>query len=311
VFRKLQFLIPVVAVLAAMHAGTSAAQAAAPAAAPADGKSEGVAEVTVTATRAELVPRVSKFVNQIAARQNDEGLPRWQDPVCPLITGLPRQEGEYMLGRISEIATAAKVPLAGEKCRPNLFIFVTTQPTQLLQAMDKEKRLATFGDATPTVVDEFINTPHPVRVWYNTSIRTPEGTPPNQGMPNAAQVLGGGLAGVRVYNDLDRTSHILLSKIWALSDVFVIVDQARLQAVSRGQFADYVAMVGLADIKPAAHLGDAQTILKLFEGAPQAAPEGLSDWDQSFLKFLYATDQISKIQRNHIANAIVRDMVQK
>jgi hypothetical protein len=150
-----------------------------------------------------------------------------------------------------------------------------------------------------------------VRVWYSTIVRTPEGTPPNHDLPNAAQLLGSGLSGVKVYNDLDRTSHLLLSKSWSFSDVFVVVDQVRLREVTRGQFADYVALVGLADIKPDAHLGDAQTILKLFDGAPQAAPLGLSDWDQAFLKSLYATEQISKAQRSHIANSIVRDVLQK
>ncbi|HEY6456131.1 MAG TPA: hypothetical protein VIY90_12730 [Steroidobacteraceae bacterium] len=293
-------LLAAAAILAGTHVGSAAAQSSAP------------SEVTVTASRAELAPRVLKFVNQIAVQQNDAGLPRWQDPVCPLISGLPRQEGEFTLARISQIASAARVPLAGEHCRPNLFIFVTLQPMQLLQAMANQKRIVTFGDATPTVIDEFIRTPRPVRVWYNTSMRTPEGTSPKQGLPNVAQFLGGSaLGGPPVYNDNDRTSHILLSKIWSFSYVFVIIDQARLAAVSRGQFADYVAMVGLADIKPGAHLGDARTILKLFDGAPQAAPEGLTDWDQAFLNSLYATEQISKTQRSHIANSMVRDVLQK
>ncbi len=287
-----------------------AAVAQTPASPPAaGGKPESVAEITVTAARAELAPRVSKFVHQITVRKNDEGLPRWQDPVCPQITGLPQQEGEFILGRITEIAMAAKVRLAGEQCRANLFIFVTRQPMQLLQAMEQQRRAVTFGDATPTVVDQFIGTPRPVKVWYNTSMRTPEGTLPRQGLPHAAQVLGGGLQGFPVYNDLDRTSHILLSKVWIFSDVFVVVDQTQLRSVSRGQFADYLAMVALADIKPGANLGDAQTILKLFEGAPQAAPEGLTEWDQAFLKSLYSTDQRTKTQRDHIANGVVREIV--
>jgi hypothetical protein len=293
------FLLAAAGILAGVQAGSAAAQSSAP------------TEVTVTASREALAPRVLKFVNQIAVRQNDEGLPRWQDPVCPLITGLPRQEGEFTLGRISQIATAAKVPLAGEHCRPNLFIFVTTQPTQLLKAMENQKHGITFGDATPTVIDEFIKTQLPVRVWYSTMMRTPDGTPPNPGLPNAAQLVGGSSLGAPTFNDLDRTSHILLSKIWSLSYVIEVVDQARLQAVSRGQFADYVAMVGLADIKPGAHMGDAQTILRLFDGEPQAAPDGLSDWDQAFLKALYATEQALKTQRGSIAKAIVRDVVQK
>jgi hypothetical protein len=69
--------------------------------------------------------------------------------------------------------------------------------------------------------------------------------------------------------------------------------------------------VSLADIKPGAHLGDAQTILKLFDSEPQSAPDGLSDWDQSFLKALYATEQVARTQGSDVANSIVRDVVRK
>jgi hypothetical protein len=79
--------------------------------------------------------------------------------------------------------------------------------------------------------------------------------------------------------------------------VFVIVDERRLHEVSRGQFADYVAMVALARIKPEANLRDAETILKLFEPGPQGAPAGMSGWDLAYLRTLYATDQGSKLQR--------------
>lgn len=48
-------------------------------------------------------------------------------------------------------------------------------------------------------------------------------------------------------------------------------------------------MVSFAEIKPDAHLGNDPTILKLFDGGPQTAPSGMSDWDQVFLKTLYDT----------------------
>ena len=66
----------------------------------------------------------------------------------------------------------------------------------------------------------------------------------------------------------------------------VVVEQARLLGISLGQFADDVAMAGLAQIKVGAHLGDAPTILKLFDGALQRTPAAMSDWDQTFLKIL-------------------------
>ncbi len=111
-----------------------------------------------------------------------------------------------------------------------------------------------------------------MRVWYNSDMRTPEGIPLNRGAPPWAQMLGGGLSGPPTFNDLDRTSHLLSPIIWTFSFVYVIVDQTQLHALSGAQFADYVAMVGLADIKPGAHLGDAPTILKLFDGSAQGVP---------------------------------------
>jgi len=92
------------------------------------------------------------------------------------------------------------------------------------------------------------------------------------------------------------------------SRVFVIVDRTRLRGVESGQLADYVAMVGFAKLKPDAHLGDAPTILKLFNGAPQDAPSGMTLWDQAFLKSLYATEQTAKAQRGQIARAMVREI---
>jgi hypothetical protein len=106
-----------------------------------------------------------------------------------------------------------------------------------------------------------------------------------------------------------EATHISRNVIYTFSRVFVIADQKRLQGVTRGQFADYVAMVSLSRLKPGPSLGDAPTILKLFDGAPQAAPAGMTDWDRAFLKSLYSTEQKSKLQRSQIAREMVREIV--
>jgi hypothetical protein len=106
--------------------GFSDAPAATDQSAPASASAtEKLEEVTVTAQRAALAKRVTAFVNQIRGPLFEGGLTRWGEPVCPLVSGLPRDEGEFMLGRISDIARAVGVPLAGEKCCPNLYILVT------------------------------------------------------------------------------------------------------------------------------------------------------------------------------------------
>jgi hypothetical protein len=244
---------------------------------------EQLQEVTVTAHRAELAPRVANFVNHIAALENEEGLPRWQKPVCPSVSGLSRQDGEFMLARISEIARQAGVPLAGERCRANLYVLVHPRPKELLLAMEKRNWVYTFGREThPIEIDEFIATPRPVKVWYNS-------------IEKKSWDAGNGSL-LRNYG------------VWALTHVFVVVDYTRLQAVSRGQLADYVALVGLAQLKPGAHLGDAPTIMKLFDGPPQAGPAGMTVWDQALLKSLYATEQESKLQRSQIVHQMVHEI---
>jgi hypothetical protein len=143
--------------------------------------------------------------------------------------------------------------MGDEHCSPNLHIFVTAQPRELLKGIEKQNYYAMFGPrGRPYLLDQFIAMPRPVGVWYNIF---PEGR-----------------------------------SVWfkyAFTGVLVIVDQTRLQGVSLGQLADYIAMVGLAEIKPGARLGDTPTILRLFDGAPQPAPASLSDLDRAFLKSLY------------------------
>jgi hypothetical protein len=308
--------LALISVLLASHGAAAAADA-----------SEKLQEVTVTAQRIELEKRVAKYVNQIAATENGaEGLARWEaPPACPLVSGLPRRDGEFILERLSEIAHLAGVPLAGEHCHPNLYILVTSEPEDLLRGMEKRNRSYTFGydrsfypptETPASVVDEFIKTPRAVRVWYSSAEEDAWGQPlafcqsdlvlpqcPQAGRaacdPNRYYRCGAAIAG---------GSHLVLNSIWTFSRVFVIVDQTRLQGVTAGQLADYVAISSFAKLKSDAHLEDGTTILTLFSGTPAAAPAGMTDWDQTFLKSLYATEQKSKLQRSQIAHRMVSEL---
>ncbi len=308
-------VLPLVAILAAFAstgAGALAQQSPPPAAAaPKAGNSDSLAEVTVTAERAKkLARRVREFVKQIAVPENGQvGLARWQaPPACPLVAGLSQRDGEYVLERLSEIGRKDHVPLAGERCRPNLFILVTAEPQKLLRAMERRNRPFTFGyvsyrtETPASVVDKFIETPRAVRVWYNPVEMTAEGLP-LMCSPNGLCV------------DRDRWATLrgpLWSDTkWMFSRVFVVVDGTRLTGVKLGQLADYVTMVGFARLKPDARLADAPTILKLFDGPPEAAPVGMTAWDQGFLKSLYETEPSSTQQQNYIAGDMVRDIAGK
>src|SRR5665213_1860994 len=215
---------------------------------------------------AELSPRLASYVNQIAALEpaylapdleypTIGLLPGWRDKVCPQVSGLTRQQGEFVLARLSDIARAAGIRVSGHDCKPNIFIYVTDRPRDLLKSMEQRNPIGMFGyRGRPYLIDQFIDTPRPVRVWYNVA--------------EGAEV----------------------SFRFAFAGILVVADRAQLQHLSLGQLADYLGIVSFAEIKPGAHVGDDPTILKLFDGNPQVAPSGMSDWDQVFLKTLYDTE---------------------
>ncbi len=107
--------------------------------------SEKVQEVTVTAQRAQLAKSVTAFVGKITGPLFEGGLTRWGLPVCPLVLGVPQQQAEWILARVSDIARAGGIPLAGDKCSPNLYIWVTAQPQELLKGMAERRFDFTFG----------------------------------------------------------------------------------------------------------------------------------------------------------------------
>lgn len=239
--------------------GLVSSATAAPMAAP-----SGQPQATQESQRSALYPQVRKYLDEVAALEPEflspelefstrGRVPRWINKVCPQVAGLPEQDANAVLARFSQIARAAGVRMDDTPCRPDVLIYVTSHPKELVTGMVKHEFGSWFGyRGRPYLLDDFIATPRPIRVWYN------------------------------------------LSGSQYISSVLVVADQTQLPGVSLGQFADYVTLASLAQIKPLAmlkadaHLGDAPTILKLFESPPQAASPGLSDWDQAFLKSLYS-----------------------
>ena len=215
--------------------------------------------------RAAVEREVRSFVNAIAVKPGDESLARWQTqiPLCPLVAGLQGSDGEYILARVSKIATAAGAPLAPQNCKGNFYVIVTSDPEGVIKAWSK-RDVRMFGDETDqggTKIREF-NASSPIRVWYNTEYYKLDGTPlgSTEGRTNQSA----------------RATRLEVNNYRALSSVMAIVDARRMKGVSFGQVAAYVAMIGLAQLRPEANVSEAPSILNLF-AASGKAPPGLTD----------------------------------
>jgi hypothetical protein len=275
--------------------------------------------ITVEARRARetLEKQVSTFVTGVMTHYSDESLARWDAAVCPLVAGFPRDVGEFMLARLSQIVKSVDAPLAAEDCRANLYVIVTREPDLLLKSW-RRRDVRIFGNAPPATIRRFLNTPRPVRVWYNADISASDGVLSSStlagsvgGMGVASSgALGGGNGSTNSYptNTRPKPTRLIWNEVQALSSVIVIVDSSRLKAASIGQLADYIGLIALAEVRLDADSGTAPTILHLFADSGGTAPQQLSAWDQALLKSLYDTPQKSVMQLSQIKTGVLQSI---
>jgi len=238
---------------------------------------------------------VDKFVSAIVVARFQEPLKRWRSPICPLVAGLPRAQGEFILEQLSRIAAEVGAPLGPEKCNGNLFLIMTSVPEDLLKAWGRRDAVMFAGEGA-SKIRHFINDERPVRVWYNARLEAADGAP-------LAEVTEGILN-----NTHARGFRLAFDEVPDITSVLVIVDTRRAHGITFNQLAGYISMVGLAEVKLDARMGDEPSVLSLFS-APQKAPgTGLSPWDQALLHALYHTDQTDKMQLAEMKTAIVREV---
>ena len=276
---------------------------------PADQSKTKLHTVTVEAERerAVLEQRVKRFVSGITKVPFQDSLARWDKevPICFSIAGMTRDYGEFVLHRLSKMAEAAGAPLAPDSCKPNFYVVATAVPDELVAAWGKHDP-EIFGDASGKQIDEFATASTPIRVWYNVALYNADGTPCDYGSILQGSVLqafsdpvliceGGGL--------------IQWGAVRDLSSVIVLIDTGRTKGITFEQLAAYIAMVGLAEIRTDARLGDAPTILRLFSDSAHAPAPSLTTWDAAYLKALYHTDHEDRTQVLKIGHSMVKEIV--
>ena len=245
---------------------------------------------------------MSAFVSAISIATTNEALARWENPtfICPLVGGLPRDEGEFILARLSSIALAAGAPLGPAHCKPNFYVIITSEPDALLKAWNQRDTTMFGDDAGATRIKKFLHAPIPIRVWYNAKLYASDGTPLTVAVDGAFQgfLVNRNAMGFRLTRDEVRD----------LTSVVVLLDARRLKGVTFGQLSAYIAMVALAESRLDAHLSEAPSILQLFTTSGRTPPPGLSPWEQAFLKALYQTRHTDPDQLGESKISVVKDL---
>lgn len=220
-----------------------------------------------------------------AAAQQDAPSARWTRSVCVGVTGISGQNAQYVVDRVGQRAAELGLRVAGEGCTANLLIVFSPDADGQAQATVTERSdpLSAVGRGGRTqgvaaLQHGFVNSDAAVRWWHVTRdmTQTGETAQRNDRLGEAPRV------NVPEVGRLGRTTFS------SISHVVVIVDLQQVNGLRLGALSDYIAMVSLAPVEPTAAAGQ-HSILNLFgdRSAGRAPAEGLTTWDNSYLRGVY------------------------
>ena len=283
---------------------------------------EPIDQVTVQAQRdrEKLKHKVEAFVSTAIVQSHyDESLERWTyAPICPLVAGLNRAQGEFILARLSQIAKTAGAPLAPEKCKPNFFVIVSPDPEPKLKRLAGLHNGEAFNYETGAQLNKFVEISRPIRVWYNAGTTSIDGASMASGFLDTGSVHAKKFASASGPEPLVNTlpsqygSRLNASLVTRdILSVIVVVDATKVRKLNFGQLSDYIGMIGLAQVNLDKDLADAPSILNVFKDSDEASPQEMTAWDKALLHALYNTPQRNKMQLSEMQSAAFREITAK
>ena len=291
--------------IALMLAG---AQAASPAsgvqAAPQD-ESTTLSTIEVEGQRRTAYDAARAFTNEILVTPPRRGIARWRttDPICPGVVNMQQDVAQAMADRIADRVIELGLQAGEPGCKANMIIVGAddgaAMASSLIEARPRAYITGIAGTSlTYRALNIFRTSDAPVRWWMLTvplDARTGEvtvRTPDSEDAP---------------IRRIDGAGRLRSQDINAIFQVMVVVDVNRIGTVNVGQLGDYIAMVALAQVDTQADVAGFETVLNLVQDP--AGVSGLTDWDLTYLRQLYAADLSvfsASAQVGRIAGAMAR-----
>jgi len=309
--------------LLAIASGLLLAQVPAQESPPAAPASEGGAaapiddEIIVRGRRLEDIENdlrihVHDFIGEVVATPPGRGFARWHGRVCVGVYNLESRAAQYIADRISRLALDVGLTPGEPGCQPGVNIVFSTNARETASAM-VENEPRTFmpvggyagADLGRIALADFADSEKAVR-WWHVSLPVDART----GGPAIETSKLCGEAFCPPYVNVAGPSRLHNGTRDDLMYVIIVVDATQLKQKTWQQIGDYLAVISLAQIDPSANPAAFDSILNLFTNP--AAYSGLTDWDRSYIRALYAIDQerLTSLQTNQIVSRIVEEELQ-
>ena len=245
---------------------------------------------------------VMRHLRDVIARSGADQLARFEDKVCPMVIGMPRDLTDKMtrMIRANIESFGAKVQPVG--CQPNGLVIFISRPVELVEAIRKEEPWMLGME--PRTARNFVDNIGPINSWHVTETRGSEG-----------QLLGS-YSTDGLTTDAAVTRSVSSSRLYTparqeMQLGMVVVDKDRTVGHTLRQMSDLATMHLLLEIKASAGTKDPGSILSLFEPRPdgQEKPQRLSRLNRGAMAGFYrqrVNNVSSAQQRENIAREMER-----
>ena len=248
---------------------------------------------------------IAQALKNLIEQSDSEQFARFEDELCPIVIGMPRDWTASLTRMIRENVVALGGKAGKPGCTFNAAVIFIDQPLELVKAFAKEE--PGYFNMTPRELEHFTAVQRPVTSWHVTDMRSRDGVELGQmgsvdmGVPSDAKVVRNAAAS-RLYSNVREDMLV----------GFVVIDRMATPGKSLRQLADLATMHIMLDINQDAAGRDPGSILSLFEGRPDgmAPPARLSKFDRGALKGFYTqreNNRSARQQAENIAKAIEKD----
>lgn len=254
-------------------------------------------QIVVQGERKEVIQKI----RQLIARNRSDQLARFEEKVCPMVIGMPRDYTATMTRLIRENIESVKAKADKPDCRPNALVIFIDRPVDLVKAIYKED--PALLNMAPRTADNFIRSAGPIMSWHVSEMMGADGEDLQSG-----EIAGNTFPIHRTVTTSMLNSGVAINMRLAM----VVIEKPRTEGKTLRQLADLATMHMLLEVKQSAAVNDPNSILALFEPRVDgsAPPPRLSSFDRAALKGFYTqrdNDLSSRQQRLNIANTIKKE----
>jgi hypothetical protein len=249
---------------------------------------------------------INDFVDSHAAVTHLGKIARWEDPVCPQVTGLPANFTKFITKRVREVAAQVGAPVDPDEtnCKSNIEVVFTATPQDLLNSIREKQPIMLGYYDNSSQADEMAKVKHVIQAWHATQQVDLRG---NKVIDSKTPTQPNGIRSLNLTSsDGRRTGDGVRSTYFR---GVVVADPGKLVDYEIGALADHIAMLALAQPASLDVCQELPSVLDMTNPTcrKDKPVKALTKADIGYLQGLYKTLQSSaslQLQKDSIAYQI-------